>query len=210
MSLVYWLDLTGCAVFAVSGALAAGRKELDLVGVVVLGFVTAIGGGTLRDLLLDRNPIFWLQDQMYIVVIAGAALATVAYSRWRAAPMTALLVADALGLALFAVLGAHIADRAGAAPLASVLLGTMTGCAGGVIRDVLVTETPLIFRPGHLYATCAVAGTAAYLAMLRFGVDATASALAGMAVVAAMRLLSIRRHWQLPVFRLPRDPGGDS
>ena len=206
MTLVYTLDLLGCAVLAASGALAAGRKELDLVGVVVLAFVTAIGGGTLRDLLLDRNPIFWLQDQLYIIVIAGATVLTIAYSRWRAAPANALLVADALGLALFSVLGAQISDSAGAAPLASVLLGTITGCAGGVIRDVLVTETPLVFRRGHLYATCAVAGTAIYLIALRAGIAATAAALSGMAVVAAMRLLSIRRQWELPVFRLPRDP----
>jgi uncharacterized membrane protein YeiH len=207
MPLIYWLDMLGCAVFAVSGALAAGRKELDLVGVVVLAFVTAIGGGTLRDLLLDRNPIFWLHDQRYIIVIAGAALLTVAYSRWRAAPMTALLVADALGLALFSVLGAQISERAGAAPLASVLLGTITGCAGGVIRDVLVTETPLVFRRGHLYVTCAVAGTATYVAGLRLGVDPTAASLVAMSVVAAMRFVSIWRRWELPVFRLPRDPG---
>ncbi|HET7845519.1 MAG TPA: trimeric intracellular cation channel family protein [Xanthomonadales bacterium] len=205
MTLVYWLDLLGCAVFAISGALAAGRKELDLVGVVALAFVTAIGGGTLRDLLLDRNPIFWLHDQLYIVVIAGAALATVALSRWRPSRGKALLVADGLGLALFSVLGAQISDRAGAAPLACVLLGAMTGCAGGVIRDVLVTETPLVFRRGHLYVTCAIAGAGTYVAGLRLGVDTNASALAAMFIVATMRFVSIWRNWALPVFRLPRD-----
>lgn len=205
MTLVYTLDLIGCAVFAISGAIAAGRKELDLVGVVALAFVTAIGGGTLRDLLLDRNPIFWLHDQLYIIVIAGAALLTVALSHRRPAPGKALLIADALGLALFCVLGAQIADNAGAAPLASALLGAFTGCAGGVIRDVLSAETPLVFRRGHLYVTCALAGAATYVFAFRAGVPATAAAIGGMAVAAALRFLSIWRGWALPVFRLPRD-----
>jgi len=207
MPLIYWLDLLGVAVFAVSGALAAGRKELDLIGVISLAFVTAIGGGTLRDLLLDRHPIFWLQDQLYFIVTVASALLTVAYCRWRPAPATALLVADALGLALFTVLGAQIAARTGTPALACVLLGTITGCAGGVIRDVLVTETPLIMRGGQLYATCALMGAASYFVAMRFGIDGTPAAIIGMVVVAGLRLLAMWRHWKLPVFRLPRDPG---
>ena len=203
--MLYVIDLLGVAVFAISGALAAGRKELDLVGVVALAFVTAIGGGTLRDLLLDRNPIFWLHDQMYIVVIAGSAIATVALSGWRPTQGKALLIADALGLALFSVLGAQISVRAGASPLACMLLGAMTGCAGGVIRDVLVMETPLVFRSGHLYVTCAIAGAGTYVGGLRLGLDAKVVGLVAVFIVAAMRFVSIWRNWALPVFRLPPD-----
>ena len=105
----YLLDLVGVAVFAVSGALAAGRRGLDLIGVLVLGVVTAIGGGTIRDVLLNRHPIFWLADPNFLIVITSAAMLTVAYVRWRAAPHSALLVADALGLALFSVAGAQVA-----------------------------------------------------------------------------------------------------
>ena len=114
MILLRVLDLIGVAVFAISGALAAGRKGLDLIGVVVLALVTAIGGGTIRDVLLDRHPIFWLADPAYPLVITAAALATVVYARTWRPPESALLVADALGLALFSVAGAQIAERAGA------------------------------------------------------------------------------------------------
>ena len=205
MSYLYVLDMLGIAVFAVSGALAAGRKELDLIGVVVLAFVTAIGGGTLRDLLLDRHPIFWLADQWYVIVITGSALLTVAWSRWRAPPEPALLVADALGLALFSVVGAQIAERAGLPPLACIILGTITGCAGGVIRDVLSNELPMLLRQGFLYATCAIAGTATYFLLAWIGVAAAIATLVGMAVVAALRFASIWWRLQLPVFRLPPD-----
>src|ERR1700754_635840 len=111
--LLYVLDLIGVALFAISGALAAGRKHMDLLGVIVLGLVTAIGGGTIRDLLLDRHPLFWLADPAYLIVIVSAALMTVAYARWRRPPEVTLLYADAVGLAMFSIAGARIAERAG-------------------------------------------------------------------------------------------------
>lgn len=206
MSYLYWFDLAGLAVFAISGALAAGRKALDLFGVIVLAFVTAVGGGTLRDVMLDRHPIFWLADQTYVIVITAAALLTVACSRWREPPERALLVADALGLALFSIVGAQVAERAGLPALAGVVLGTITGCAGGVIRDVLAAEIPLVLRPGALYASCAIAGTSTYFLLEWLGAAAAIATVAGMTVVATLRFASIWRRWQLPVFRLP--PGG--
>src|SRR5690349_9377570 len=112
MTLVRLLDLIGVGVFAVSGALAAGRKRLDLLGVFVLASVTAIGGGTMRDLLLDRQPIFCLADPTYLAVIIVAVMLTVSWVRWRKPPLASLLIADALGLALFSVAGAQIAESA--------------------------------------------------------------------------------------------------
>src|SRR5687767_9771959 len=129
--MLYYLDLLGVAVFAISGALAAGRKRLDLLGVVVLALVTAIGGGTIRDLLLDRHPIFWLEDPWYVIVITAAALATVLLARHRRPGEPLLLYADAAGLALFSVAGARIAEHAGLPPFAGIVLGTITGAAGG-------------------------------------------------------------------------------
>ena len=114
---LYILDLVGVAVFAISGALAAGRKQLDLLGVVVIAVVTAIGGGTLRDVLLDRHPVFWIESPTYLSVILGAALLTVVYTRFFKPPHKALLVADALGLALFSISGAQIAEQVNLAPL---------------------------------------------------------------------------------------------
>ena len=211
--LLYILDLVGVAVFAVSGALAAGRKGLDLLGVVVLGLVTAVGGGTIRDLLLDRHPIFWLVDPAYMVTIVAASLLTVAYVRWRRPPSAALLVADALGLALFSVAGAQIAEHAGLPPAAGVVLGTVTGSAGGAVRDVLSAEVPLVLRRGNLYASAAIAGTSTYFALEIAGIPRAAATIVGMAVVAVVRLASIWWGLQLPVFRLDADEraagGGD-
>jgi len=200
----------GVAVFAASGALAAGRKRLDLLGVIVLALVTAVGGGTVRDLLLDRHPLFWLDDPTYLVVIVGAALLTVAVARARlprrGALLTALLVADGLGLALFSVGGAQIAERAGLPTASIVLLGTVTGAAGGALRDVLTAEVPLVLRRGNLYASAAIAGTAAYRVFVASGVDRDVAAVAGMVIVAALRFAAIAWRLQLPEFYLDDEP----
>lgn len=206
--LLYVLELVGVAVFAVSGALAAGRKRLDLIGVIVLAAVTAIGGGTTRDLLLDRHPIVWLADPAYLVVILAAAFSTMAYVRWRPPPEPALLIADALGLALFSVGGAQIAERAGLNPASGVVLGTITGAAGGVLRDVLTAEVPLLFRQGALYASAAIAGTAAYFALVALGVTRQPATLIGMTVVAAVRFAAIWWNLKLPVFALEQSHSG--
>jgi len=203
--IVYLLDLLGVTVFAISGALAAGRKSLDLLGVLVIAVVTAIGGGTLRDLLLDRHPIFWIADPTYLVVICIAALLTLAYVRLRHPPGNSLLIADALGLALFTIMGAQIAEAADLSPLIIVLMGTMTGVAGGVIRDVLSAEVPLILRR-DIYATAAIAGASLYLVLQEVGVAQTVSAIIGMAVIVLLRLLAILRGLRLPLFRLPQEP----
>jgi len=196
------LDLLGVAVFAVSGALASGRKRLDLIGVIVLGLVTAVGGGTIRDVLLDRHPIFWLSDSRYVLVIVASALATVAYARWRPPPAATLLYADALGLAMFSITGARIAERAGLPAIAGIVLGTITGAAGGAVRDVLSAEIPLVLRRGNLYASAAILGTGGYFALVKLGAPRTIATWAGLVVVTAVRLASIAWGLQLPVFEL--------
>jgi uncharacterized membrane protein YeiH len=201
----YLLDLLGVAVFAVSGALAAGRAGMDLLGVVIIAAMTAIGGGTVRDLLLNRHPIFWIRDPVYLIVIGVTALLTVLYVHLYAPPGDALLVADALGLALFAIAGAQIAEAAGLPALIVVLMGTMTGVAGGVLRDVLSGQVPLILR-GDIYATAAIAGIALYLVLQAMGVRRPWAVAAGLVAVVGIRLLAIRWNVQLPVFHLPRQP----
>lgn len=207
--LLYVLDLIGVAVFAISGALAAGRRGLDLLGVIALGAATAIGGGTIRDVLLSRHPIFWLTDPAYLLVIVGASLLTVAYARWRPPPRAALQVADALGLALFSVVGAQIAEGAGLPAVSGVLLGTMTGTAGGVMRDVLSAEVPLVLRRGNLYASAAIAGTTIYFLLEAAGVPRSPAALTGMAVCTALRFAAIWWGLQLPTFQLHADDTPD-
>ena len=200
--LLHLLDLLGVAVFAVSGALAAGRRGLDLLGVIVLGTVTAIGGGTIRDVLLARHPIFWLADPVFLIVIVASALMTVAWTRWRPPPTAALLIADALGLALFSVVGAQIAESASLPAASGVLLGTVTGTAGGALRDVLSAEVPLILRRGNLYASAAIAGTSSYFLLEMAGVARGTASLMAMAVCASLRFAAIWWGLQLPVFEV--------
>jgi uncharacterized membrane protein YeiH len=201
----YALDLLGVAVFAISGALAAGRKSLDLLGVVVVATVTAVGGGTLRDLLLDRHPVFWIDDPAYLAVIAGAALLTVAWSRAVRPPGSALLLADALGLALFTISGAQIAEAAGVPAPLVVVMGALTGTAGGAVRDVLTGEIPLILRR-DVYATASILGACAYLGLQAVGVGRPLAGVVGMVAVAVLRLAAIYRGLHLPVFSLADKP----
>jgi uncharacterized membrane protein YeiH len=190
------------AVFAISGALAAGRKSLDLIGVVVTATVTAIGGGTLRDVLLDRHPVFWIADTTNLWVIFAAAVGTVIYARRWPPPERSLAVADALGLALFTITGAQIAQDVGMNGVVVVIMGTLTGVAGGVIRDVLTAEIPMVMRRGPIYATACIAGIVVYL-LLEMAIPREAAALAGMAAIAALRLAAILWDLTVPVFSLP-------
>ena len=214
MTLLRLLDLLGVGVFAVAGALAAGRKRLDLIGVLVLATATAVGGGTLRDLLLDRHPIFWLEDATYLLVIGGTAMATVLVARVAHPSLRllerALLVADALGLALFSISGGQIAERAGMPAVAVVLLGTMTGSAGGVLRDILANEVPLVLRRGELYASAAIAGLVVYVVVERLGAPRPIPSACGMTVIAVVRLAAIWWRLSLPEFALePAPPTAD-
>ncbi|HUP91027.1 MAG TPA: trimeric intracellular cation channel family protein [Solimonas sp.] len=201
MSWLVIVDFVGVGVFAVSGALAAGRKSLDLLGVVVIAIVTSIGGGTLRVLLLDR-PIFWIGDPSYLTLIVACALATVVFVRFGRPPEKALLVADALGLALFAISGAQIAEQANLAGIIVVTMATITAVFGGVLRDVLCAEIPMILRKGHIYATAVIAGATLYVLLQKIGAGRELATGAGMFTVAALRLAAIWFDLMLPVFSL--------
>lgn len=193
----YLLDLIGVAVFAVSGVLAAARSGLDLLGGFALAALTAIGGGTLRDVLLNRHPIFWIRDARYLLVIVIAAALTMVYIALLPPPGNGLLIADALGLALFAISGAQIAESAGLSPLIVVLMGAMTGTAGGMLRDVMSARVPLIFQQ-DLYATAAIAGIVIYLLLQKLGAPRSIAVGAGVAVVLALRLLAVVWGVHLP------------
>jgi len=193
------LELFGVAVFAISGALAAGRKSLDWLGVAVIAIVTALGGGTVRDVLLDRHPIFWIAQPGYLVDCLVATALTLIYVRLRVPPFRALFVADALGMAFFTIGGVQIAEQSGLSGLLALLMGVITGVVGGVTRDVLLAEIPLILRRGHLYASAAIMGAALYLILERLGIDRDAAAIAGMATIAAVRFAAIIYRIELPV-----------
>lgn len=200
--LLYYLDLAGVAVFAASGVLAARSRDLDFLGIIVVAAITAIGGGTLRDLLLDRHPIFWVTDTWYLIVIIAAAIVTMAYIRVRPRPGAGFLVADALGLGLFALSGAQFAEAAQCPPLIVVLMGTMTGVTGGVLRDVITARVPLLLQR-EIYATAAILGIISYLGLTELGLSRHLAFGAGMFIVVALRLYAIRRGLHLPTFHKP-------
>jgi len=191
------LELFGVAVFAVSGALVAARKGMDPFGVIVVAVVTALGGGTLRDVLLDRHPIFWFTNVSYFLVTIAAAAFTMIYTRFRRAPFRALLIADAFGLALFTVAGARIAEQQDLTAVIVMLMAVITGTAGGVLRDMLCAEVPLILRR-DIYATASLAGAAVYVGGKALGIDAITTGLAAMFTVFALRMAAVFLNWHQP------------
>ncbi len=196
-----WLGLAGVAVFAVSGVLAASRRGLDWMGALVLAGLTAIGGGTLRDLLLDR-PVFWLEDTAHLWVILGTTIVTIVYTRRFDPPHGLLRIADALGLALFGILGAQVAEELGASPMIVLTMGVLTGVAGGAVRDAMIGEIPLIFRSTEdIYSTACVAGILLYMGLQALGVAQDPSMLAGITCIALLRITAIIKRIRLPALR---------
>jgi uncharacterized membrane protein YeiH len=204
--LLGWLDIAGIAVFAASGALVASRKQLDPVGFVLIAAVTGLGGGTVRDLLLGRTPVFWLRAPELLAVCAGVALLVFFTAHRLESRFRALLWADAVGLALYAVVGAEIALVAGADPWAAVLLGTVTATTGGILRDVICNELPLILRR-EIYITAAVTGAATYAALRIGAAPRDAAVLAGIAAGLGIRAAALLLGWSLPPYRAR--PGRD-
>lgn len=198
---LYVLDLFGTAVFAVSGALAAGRRHMDLFGVLVIAAVTAIGGGTVRDLLLDLHPVFWIADLTYLATIAGTASSTFLYTTILHPPRYALPVADAFGLAIFTVVGAKVAIGVGVHPIIVVLMGAATGTVGGMIRDMLCGETPLILRR-EIYATASLSGGITYVLLIRLPLPDPLVIAGAVAVVFLLRLAALQWGLHLPSFRI--------
>jgi len=203
---LYWIDHAAIAVFAVSGALVASRKQMDAVGFILIAVVTGFGGGTVRDLLLGRTPVFWLRapDLVGIAVLAAVLVFFTAHlfnNRFKA-----LLWADAVGLSIYAVLGAEIALIAGANPWAAVILGVVTATFGGIVRDVICNEIPLILRR-EIYATAAAAGAGVFVLLRLEGVWREPAFFAGALTCFLIRAAAIQRGWSLPGYR-PR-PGRD-
>ncbi len=193
-------DLAGVAVFAVSGALVASRKQMDLVGFALLATVTGIGGGTLRDLVLGVQPVFWVREPVYVAVCVGVALlvfftAHVPESRYRV-----LLWLDAVGLSFFCAAGAATALLAGTGWFIAVVMGVITATFGGIVRDVLGGEVPIILRR-EVYATAALAGAGTYVAVLHAGAPGALALLAGFSVCLVIRGLALKFGWSLPVYR---------
>jgi len=193
------LEYAAIGFFAVTGALMAAEKEMDIFGFILLGTVTGIGGGTIRDLLLGDVPIFWVKDPIFIIVCASVSTLVFFAREMPEQRLKLLLWLDAAGLAVFAIRGAHKALAMGTGPTVAIIMGVITATFGGIIRDILGNEIPLILRR-EIYVTAAFIGVLVYLAGLYTLPPAVAAGL-GMIVALLVRVLAIQFHWSLPTYK---------
>ena len=197
--LLHVLFLIAIAAEAMSAALVAGRREMDWLGVCVLACVTALGGGTLRDVLLGRHPLSWIEHPYYLVIVLVAALATALIAPIAKRLRTSFLVLDAIGLVVFTVIGCDIAQGLALHWIVILVSGMVTGTFGGVLRDVLCTQIPLLFRK-ELYASVSLVTGALYMAAPHLGIEHGVGLVVAMVVGFVLRMLAIRYHWEMPKF----------
>jgi len=198
------LEGVGVLAFMVSGILVAARKQLDVVGVVVVAFLTALGGGTLRDILLDRRPFFWVANEEWVwAVIAVSVLAPIVIRARHLEPtLRAVQWPDALGLGLFAASGTQIALAEGQSPLVATLMGVVTAVFGGMIRDILVNDVPWVVNSYQLYAFIAFLGGWVVWGLGLLGVGPVVAVLVGASAIVVVRVLAMIFDWRLPSWRL--------
>lgn len=197
MTWIYYLDLFGTAIFAISGTLTAIHKKFDVVGTLVIGFVTAIGGGTLRDLMIGRTPVGWMLDYNYILVILIAYLISYVFKSHILKLRKSMFLFDSIGIALFTILGIQTAQSFDLNITVCLILGVISAVFGGVIRDVLSNVVPLIFRR-EIYATACVIGGVTYLLLDKFLVHYPNLNIAvSIAIVLLIRYISVKRKWSL-------------
>ena len=201
MTVLYFLDLLGTAAFAASGALAGVQRRMDLLGVVVLGLVTAVGGGTIRDVLLGAVPPFCFNDENYLYLSIVVALLVFYYHHSLDFLHRPLLYFDALGLGTFLVIGTGKALAYNHGFLVAVMMGVMTATAGGVVRDVLSDQVPFILQK-EIYATACIFGGILYSILYRLGMNESLIAVIAALVVVIIRVVAIHRHWSLPIAKI--------
>ncbi|MFN1835620.1 trimeric intracellular cation channel family protein [Balneola sp. MJW-20] len=197
MDLIYILDLTGTFVFAISGIRMAARNDMDIFGASVIGFVTAIGGGTVRDLLLDNHPITWMSDMSYPIVILAALPFTYLAGKKLDNFTNTLFIFDTIGIALFTMTGMEKALSFGFNPFIAGTMGMISAVVGGVIRDILCREIPLIFRK-EIYATACLTGAVVFYLGIYSGLPENLNYLLTTAVIIIIRTVAIRKNLSLP------------
>lgn len=194
------LDGLGLVAFAITGALVASRRQMDVTGFVLLAVATGVGGGTLRDVVLGLAPVFWVRDPTPVLLCAVVGAMGFFLAHLPASRLNLVLWCDAVGLAVFSVLGAEVALGAGAQPVVAVALGVATATFGGVLRDVLSGESPLILRR-EIYVTAALLGALVFVGALRLGVDRDVAVAVGGLACFALRGVALKRGWSLPRYR---------
>lgn len=198
MSIFYLLDIIGTCAFAISGALTAMQKRLDPFGVLVIAFVTAVGGGTLRDVLIGRTPVGWMRDISYVYMILLAFFIAIFFQRKLDRLRTSLFLFDTIGLGVFTLIGIEKGLEYQLHPVICVALGTMTACFGGVTRDILCREIPIVFRK-EVYATLCIIGGMLFFALRPFFEEGALYIIVS-AVIILLRLLAVKFHWQMKPF----------
>ncbi len=196
MNWIYLLDLFGTGIFAISGVITAIEKKFDLVGALIIGFITAIGGGSVRDVMIGRFPVGWLNDRNYIfAILVGYLVSYLFYNSVRKFKISMFLF-DTIGIGLFTILGIQVAQNYGLRIEVCIFMGIISATFGGVIRDVLTNEIPLIFRK-EIYATACFAGGITYFIMLQFSSIENLNIISSMLVVIVIRYLAIKNKWTL-------------
>ncbi len=195
--LIYALEFIGLMAFAISGIIAAKAQEMDPVGLYFVACVTAFGGGTVRDLVLDNHPVYWIQHQEFPILILAVAIVFAYFRNTSKVKESHILIPDALGLAIFSVLGTKLAVDIEMSPFIAVLLGVMTGTVGGVMRDALCNEIPYLFRKLQLYGTCAFIGCWLYIGVLEITEQEILALWSSFVFIVVLRLLAMRYDWRL-------------
>ncbi len=197
MSLIYFLDLTGTFVFAISGMLAAAEKRFDLFGAAVIAFVTAVGGGTIRDLLIGKTPVGWMKDLNYLICIASAVPITLLFKSYIQGLRRTMFLFDTIGIGLFTILGLKSTLALDLSPVVALMMGVVSAVFGGVLRDVLANEVPLIFRK-EIYATACIIGGLSYLLLTKTGIEEDWVIFLTVMLVIAIRILAVWKGLSLP------------
>jgi len=193
------LDIIGILVFAISGALTAIYKKLDLFGVFVIAFVTAVGGGTLRDVLIGRTPVGWMQDLNYVYIIIIGYFLAIVFRNYLNRLRVSLFLFDTIGLGLYTLIGIEKGLEYGLHPLICIALGTITASFGGLIRDILCNEIPLLLRKGTIYATVCILGGIQFFILRKLGLESSINELLTSLTIIIVRLAAVRYNWSLPV-----------
>ena len=195
----FLIEVLGTISFAMSGSFAAMQKRFDPFGVLIIAFVTSVGGGTVRDLLLDV-PVFWMHDLLAVSLIFFTAIFTMIFKLIEKKFQVTLFIFDSLGLGLFTIIGVQKGLNADLHPVIGVVLGTITGCFGGIIRDILLNRIPLIFRK-EIYATAAIVGGIVYILLKNFsGLSEEINQILTILLIVSIRTLAVKYHWQMPKF----------
>ena len=196
------IDILGTIAFAISGVLVALNKKMDPFGVLIIAFVTAVGGGTLRDVMIGIEPVSWIKNMTYVYVIIGATVFAVVLRNKINYLRTSLFLFDTIGIGLYTVVGIETGLKAGLHPLICIALGTMTACFGGVIRDILCNEIPVIFRK-EIYATACIIGGLTYFLLRKFMADTNFIFVIAIIVVIVIRLIAVKFKISLPSLYKP-------